>query len=230
MKEKILSIIFVTWFFGSIGLAWYGSRSQNTFYLIFISIGQIFFIIGTMFVYQFIIKSKSNRIQAVRNSVLVMIPIIGLGITGFGLDAIFNLNITEYAAALILSLFPLFGALLIISSLIPYLYYKKHCTYEILAQIVKVKTRVNKTKVNGRTVRHVHYCPIYEIYYNEKKITLCDNTYSKTQITSNEKKIIKINPDKPQEFTTENAKKSCIFSCILGCIFLSTIFIIIQFL
>ena len=224
MKEKIFSILLLLWFFINMGLAWYGSKGQDTMYLTFLAIGQIMFVFGIIFVYQIIFKSKNNRIEAIKYSVLALVPLVGLGFICFGLNDIINLNIIQYAPVFVLSIFPLFGLLMIISSIIPYFHYEKYCTYEILAEVVKVKTRLSQVKVNGQNKKRIHYCPVYKIFYKGKNLQLCNNEYSKTKFEKDEKQLIKINPDNPQEFITEDTKRSCILSCILGCIFLTTIF------
>ena len=75
---------------------------------------------------------------------------------------------------------------------------------------MEVKSRYHK---GSRT-----YCPIYEIYFRDEMIQICNNVYTNmNHIEVGETREVYVNPENPQEFYEPKEEKDLvIFLYVLG--------------
>lgn len=208
----ILSIVFVAWFLGSIGGMIYFSQ-KNMGAMIVILFGQLFFIFGLIAVISGIVSKNFQPIT-------IIFPLVGIGcLVGGGIFQFGSEVIVKYLEDalpyIFLCLFMIVGASVVLGAY--FTSKRKHeiCTYCVMANCVEVKSHYHK---GSRT-----YCPIYEIYFRDEMIQLCNNTYTNiNRVEVGETREVYVNPDNPKEFFEPKEEKSTkIFMYVLGSAFVA---------
>ncbi|MBE5861534.1 MAG: DUF3592 domain-containing protein [Lachnospiraceae bacterium] len=206
----ILSIVFLLWFFASIGAMIYCSK-HDMGALVVTLFGQYFLVFGTIAVFSGL-KSKDFQ------PITLLFPLVGIGcmiggcIFQFGSE-----EVMKYAEAalpyLFLGLFFVIGVSLVVGSYFSSKRRHEVCNYRIMGTCVKIKTSYHK---GTRT-----YCPVYEAYFRDETILLSNNTYSNmNHIEEGETRELYLNPDNPKEFYEPKEERSLtIFLYVLGSIF-----------
>lgn len=202
MKKYISSVLFLLWFFISIGLSFYFGEEEKTSILVLVTIGQIFFIMGLIAVIDSI-KKKEKVFW------ILLFPIIGLGMIIAGLGIYFHINIIiKYYILLIPIGMVTIGALVLLGSLLKYAKRDRTCTEKINAKIVGVfeENSTGEDKL-----------PVYEFYYNNQLYLVSNAKYQseikKEEIKKEEQekeKELLINPNNPYIFEDEEKDISII--------------------
>lgn len=193
--ESILGIVFLIWFFVSIGLMVY-LANVNKYYMA-ICLGQLFFIFGLVGFWK---KAKIGIVFALVGLALVVIPILMM-------NPNLEINWDFVIPIIMLCIFLIVGIGLL---LIPSIIYKKkdkEFSVSLMAKVVGLK------ETHGRSSKL--YAPIYEYYYNNKTYRISSNTYTNINVPNVGDVVeIKINPQIPQEVYKPSDKKPVII--ILG--------------
>ena len=208
----IISIVFLAWFLGSIGAMFYYSQ-QKMGAMIVILFGQLFFIFGLIAVISGIMNKDFQPIT-------LIFPLVGIGclvggsIFQFGSEAIVK-YLNDALPYIFLCLFMIVGASVVIGAYFTSKRKHETCTYCITATCVEVKSRYHK---GSRT-----YCPIYEIYFRDEMIQICNNVYTNmNHIEVGETREVYLNPENPKEFFEPKEEKSTkIFMYVLGSAFVA---------
>jgi hypothetical protein len=215
-KEHICGGLFLVWFFASLGLAWYFSETDRALLCIPI-VGQVFLVIG-------IAAVCAARDQIKSQLVILMFPIIGAGMIVGGILSYFDISLFHQTAETICSLmminvFTVAGVLFLLQRR----FREKKCTYPIQGKCVDVRTDRMRSNHNGRTRYKTVYCPVYEIYYKDELHTICNNEYTNygKPVVGNSY-ALKINPDKPSEFTDYRSVISKMITSAIGFVFIIT--------
>lgn len=204
MKNIIKSILFITWFFGTIISM---LIFKNNLFIELLLFGQFFFILGIIL----LLIHKKNK----QDNLLLFLPLIGINciITSL-LNKFADIDITKILPYQICSLFIIFGILNIIILKIHNTYLKKKCTEKILGEVVDVDISFFDN--------HKHSLPTYEIDYNGDKIRIKPDEYSSLdKYKIGQVDTLFINPSNPNEFIYPH-KKDTIFTyifstlCVLG--------------
>ncbi|MBR6478863.1 MAG: hypothetical protein IKS85_10495, partial [Lachnospiraceae bacterium] len=94
---------------------------------------------------------------------------------------------------------------------------RKHevCTYCITANCVEVKSRYHRGTRS--------YCPIYEVYFRDETIQICNNLYTNlNRVEVGEVREVYLNPDNPKEFFEPKEEKSAkLFTYAFGSAFIA---------
>ena len=216
IKDIIISIIFLTWFIGSIVALLIFSKI-NGYYTVMI-FGQYFLVFGLI---PLLNKDSKNLIGipfALVGLACIIIPYLMMHPET--LDIQINWDIV--IPLLILSVFIVAGILLIIIPIRKTKKLKEKCSIEVSATIIENE----KTYDEGKIL----YCPIYEFVFNGKKYSVMNNQYSNINIKPVGSIVnLKINPENPEEFLDN--RKIYIIPIIIGiCSLLSSILAVIIIL
>lgn len=228
-KGKVLGIIFLIWFFGSMIGFFVCSESENKTGPLLVLFGQYFLVFG-------IIAVAGNIKNKPFPVITVIFPIVGLSVLVSGICMIFGgekalLFLGRYAPYILIWIFPIVGVLMIINSFSQYRHLKQVCTRDIQAKCIDIDSRLsrNNNAVPGR-IRKV-YMPVYSIFYNEREYVI--RNYNYTNLVKFEIGMyynIKINPSNPNEFMDENSSKANKLAFVLGIIIIVITVPIIIFL
>jgi len=194
----IASIIFLIWFFASIGAMIYFSQ-KNMGPLIVVVFGQFFLVFGGIAIFSGI-KTKSFQ------PVTLLFPVVGIGcIIGGCIFQFGNETVAKYA----------YDASVVIGTYFSSKRRHEVCTYCISATIVEVKSHYHKGTRS--------YCPIYEVYFRDEMIQLCNNTFTNMHhFEVGETREIYLNPNNPTEFFEPREEKTLkTFLYILGSAFVA---------
>lgn len=190
-KDTIITILFLTWFFGSIiGLIYFFGIGQ--YHIGLTLFAQFFIIFG--FIFLFSAKSKIGLVP-----LLVGLSILTcVGIDVFGTEKI-KMIFTEDVLAFS------FGSLLFIIAgicilVIPRSLKKrnlKRCTHSVIAKCISF----SKISSKSRTL----YAPIWKYYFNGEFHTSCDEIYSNLELPNVGDTIeLFINPKDPKDIYRED--------------------------
>ena len=165
----IVSLVFMIWFVGSVGISIYEVKKGNI-WIFLIALGQFFIVMG-LFALVSIISEKKDGWWL--GGVFVL---AGTGCVIYGLMNRFG---SGEAYKKMVNAIPLMGGItFFIVGLTVVIYsagsrkkLKECCTYQISAQCIDLKVR-------GAGYRALR-CPIYEAFYNESRILLDKNVYSR---------------------------------------------------
>lgn len=208
----IFGIVFLLWFFASIGGLIYcssnelGALSAGIFGQYFLVFGIIAFVSG--------IKSKDF------NPIVLLFPLIGICVIIGAI--IYQFGSKEQIDALmglmpygILLIFFIIGVGLLIYAYRISIAKIRRCTYPIDAVCIDVKTRFRHKE--GKS-----YCPVYMIEYQGKVIELCNEIYSNiNKMKAGDTQRIIINPDNPKDFyEIKQMRILTVFFLIMGLIFM----------
>ena len=193
----VASVVFLAWFLGSLGGLIYFSKANNGVMAVAI-LGQYFLVFGVIAVISGI---KSRTFQPVT----LIFPVVGLAliagafIYGFGLKVAMA-YIERYLPYFILFVFLVVGICVVCHAFLCHRHKKQVCNYSIMATCVDLSQRWHK----GRRT----YCPVYEIYFRDQTIRLCNHVYSTANnVAVGESKELFINPQNPEEFYEEKQEK-----------------------
>ena len=211
-SSKILSSIFVGWFFISI-LAIIFFSNINTYYTIMI-FGQVFFIMGIAATISVIKDSKEKGFFDIKKSFVLIFVIIGLGCIVIPYlilnEKKFNLNIEKLLPMIFLSIFFIAGSYLLIC----YLYNRKKLSSD---ELIKVSSKVIQLS-ESYSDDTVTYAPVLEYNFNGKIYTHDSDVYSNIGVPNVGDIIeIKVNPQNPEEIYYK--QKSDLIFLILGLAF-----------
>ncbi|MBE6157692.1 MAG: hypothetical protein E7160_02740 [Firmicutes bacterium] len=185
----IISIIFIIWFIGSIYLLTTFAK-QEKYGLILVIFGQVFFVFGLIF-----IKKMFESKQILKDLILLIFPIVGLGAMIIGLGINFNTEfIKKYAFLSVPIIFFTIGLVGLIGITLQSINKKKNCTYKIKGKIIR------EDKIYDYDSGSYSYKPIYAINYNNETLILSEEIYSIKDYDIGEERELLINPTKPNEF------------------------------
>lgn len=210
MKKYIPSILFLLWFFASLGLSIYFSEQEQTKILILVTIGQLFFVMGLIASIA-TIKSKEEHYHKYW---ILIFPMAGLGMIIAGLGIYFDIDfIKKHFIILIPIGIFLLGIILLINNIQNEKRKKKYCIYEVIGKIVGTIEEIKRDSEESHWVRY----PVYEFYYQSvpylvskgnlydtKKEDLdeCNANYPKGEIAE-----LMINPNNPYEWEYKQRNK-----------------------
>lgn len=226
-----IGILFLLWFFGSIGGMLYCSENGLDA-LIVALFGQYFAVFGLIAFTNGLpkrVKSKKDTYTGGQGK-LKFEPIffIGLGLMVLGFTAVaFGIifqfgseEVKEFAMSLVpillCSIFAIVGAGFIISAIYKRLYANKYMTTVVRATVTKVDSRMSSSS-NGHRTRV--YAPTYEYDYGGEHIKHKQSFYSNyCKVKQGDVLDVKINPEIPTEMFEGNF--NLMFNFIFGGIFL----------
>ena len=100
------------------------------------------------------------------------------------------------------------GVLMCVRAYDMYVGNSKKCKVPVVAKCVELRASMSS---EGRMLT----CPVYEVNYEGKKLTLCDNVYTTNNgVAVGDERVIYINPDMPNLFYDDNESK--VFAYALG--------------
>ena len=206
---RIVGIIFLIWFFASMGAMFYFSK-VNTYYTMMI-FGQYFLVFGII---PFLGKVK-NRIIGVPFMLVGLACII---IPYLMMKPEINGIVINWDAVIVLLFiiaFILSGLAFILIPIIRTRQLKIRCSIEVVATIVKHRTTYSNS--GNRLL-----CPIYEFQFNGKKYKVMNNQYTNIDVKPIGTLVnLKINPDNPEEFLDKGVS-------LTVCVFIGLCFLIIS--
>jgi len=186
----LLSIVFLAWFFASMGAMIYCSR-HDMGAIVVILFGQYFLVFGTIAI---IANVKSHSFKPI----ILLFPLIGICamiggcIYQFGTEEIIK-QLEKILPDLILGAFIACGAVIVVVTYLNASKKKKNCTLCVNAKIVDKLVHVR----DGATVTS----PVYEVYYRGEMQRLCDQVFTNMdKCEIGDVREIYINPDRPDEF------------------------------
>lgn len=213
MKKKgsiVVSILFLIWFFASIGGMFYCSRNGMQWLMITL-FGQYFFVFGSVAA---IAGIKEKKFQPMT----LIFVMVGLGAMGCGLILQFGTKsmenmLEDLVPYLLLSIFVLAGVGMLAGGI---MYYQKKtaaCTYAVNAKVIDLKRR----RYKGKTL----FSPVYEYYYGGEYARYDSNMYTNIRVPQiGDYRELKINPSNPKEILEGNAAKVMLFFLVgLGSVF-----------
>lgn len=217
-KSKVLGIIFLIWFFGSMIGFFVCSESDNKIGPLLVLFGQYFLVFG-------IIAVAGNLKKKPFPVIVVIFPIVGLSVLVSGIGMILGgekvlLFLGRYAPYILIWIFPIVGVLMIVNSFSQYRHLKRVCTRDIQAKCIDIDSRLSRNNAEQGRRRKV-YMPVYSIFYNEREYII--RNYNYTNLVKFEIGMyynIKINPLNPNEFIDENSSKANTLVFVLGIIFI----------
>lgn len=217
-KGKVLGIIFIIWFFGSMIGFFVCSESDNKIGPLLALFGQYFLVFG-------IIAVAGNLKKKPFPVIVVIFPIVGLSVLVSGIGMILGgekvlLFLGQYAPYILIWIFPVVGVLMIVNSFSQYRHLKRVCTRDIQAKCIDIDSRLSRNNAEQGRRRKV-YMPVYSIFYNEREYII--RNYNYTNLVKFEIGMyynIKINPSNPNEFMDENSSKANTLVFVLGIIFI----------
>lgn len=190
--SKGIGIVFCVWFFGSIVAALFAGKAGQGGWVAF-CLGQIFFVIGIMVVYE---QIKQDALQPI----FFVFSIVGFFMMacGFlwqiGADAMRDW-VANMVPLLLLGLFLVVGILIVISALIGK-NRQSQCTIAVVGKCVEVKWTYRSSGDSGT----MFYCPVYEYTYNGQIYTGCEEVYvAENGVAEGEYREIFINPEQPEQ-------------------------------
>ena len=223
--NKIVGLLFLIWFFGSMIAMIYFSN-KNTYYSLMI-FGQMFFVVGLMAVISTVKEYKETKRFDINRIFLLLFVIVGLGymIIPFLILYQEKLNIhvsfEQLMPFIILSLFFFVGLIMITI----YVYKRKKLTSSELITVNASVVGINKTYSDDGTL----YAPILEYEFSGSKHKYESNSYSNFNVVNvGDIKEIKVNPLNPEEIYFKEG--SDILVLIMGLLFTCIPIVIILLL
>lgn len=203
--EKILSVIFVMWFIGSI-ISLVVLSEINGYYTVIV-LGQFFLVFG-------LVIPKGETKDWLITITFILVGLVCLIIPFLMLHPeLVNSEVDwDYVIViLVLSAFVIAGLAMIFIPIRKYKRLKKVCSISITAKIVENLSRYS----DGKKL----YCPVYEFDFGGKKYNVSDNIYTNIGVKPVGTLVdMKINPNDPNEFL--NKEPSSIILLVMGIIFL----------
>jgi len=190
--------IFLVWFVLSLVAMIYFSNHGKAAIATAIA-GQYFLAFGVIAILSGI-KNKTF------NPVILIFPLVGIGMIAGGFiyqygSEVVIAQVEKYLPDLFLVVFLAIGVSLLAFTYLSNRRKKTNCTYVISGTCVDVLTEWHKG--------HQNICPVYEVYYREETIRLCDHVYTNfDRIEIGERRELNINPDRPTEFYEEKVRKA----------------------
>lgn len=216
-KGIVISIIFLIWFFGSLIAMIICSKLENSSGFVLALLGQYFLVFG-------IVAIIGNRMRKPFPVIVLLFPLVGvcLFVCGIwilvgGVHALASME--QYAPYILIWIFPIAGAVMVVSAYWKSRHLKRVCTQEIQAKCIDIESKwsSNRTGRGGKKV----YMPVYSIFYNGEEKLLRNYTYTNlNHFEIGMYYYIKINPANPDEFLDDNNKKGNRLLLILGIAFI----------
>lgn len=209
--DAIISIVFLIWFVGSIGLLIYFAKTGKTALALSV-FGQYFLVFGIMG----LVSSISKGGFKLRNLPLLLFPLVGIGaiaggiIIQYGSDE-FKEKCFDNLPMVCIILFMVIGIFLIIGGLYNALYLKLTCTEYVNGECVEVKTQYNSN--HSET-----YCPVYSFSYNGQIYKVCNDIYTNSHCPAvGQRYELYINPNDPTKlYEPLRANGTGVYMIILG--------------
>ena len=208
-KDAIIGILFLIWFFISIGAMVYFSGTEQNNYTIMI-FGQYFFIFAFFPLIKGTIKSKLilGIPFLLIGACMIVIPLCIMNPQWFKEE----INWENIIIRLTILSFILAGLIMLIAPVIERRRMEKLCTEIVDATVIKHQVKLSD---GGRV-----YCPVYKFNYYNEDYEVSDNTFSNFGIEPVATQVqIKINPDNPNEFLRPTNTNSY-FIQFIGILFL----------
>lgn len=227
VKEKVLGVILLIWFFGSVVGFFVCSELEDNTGLLLVLFGQYFLVFG-------IIVVVSNLKKKPFPIITIIFPIVGLSALVCGICMLVGKEtalefIKQYAPYILMWVFPVAGVLVIANSFSQYRYLKRVCTRDIQAKCIDIESEFTKASFEDRRTRV--YMPVYSIFYDNREYII--RNYNYTNLVNFEIGMyyyIKINPSNPNEFIDENTKKANMLTLIIGITFIVVTLPVIIFM
>ena len=209
--DTIVSIVFLIWFVGSIGLMIYFAKTGKTALTLSV-FGQYFLVFGIIG----LVSTISNNGFKLRNLPILLIPLVGIGaiaggiIIQYGSDE-FKKKCFDNLPMVCIILFMVIGIFLIICGLYNALYLKLTCTEYVNGECVEVKTQYNSN-------RSETYCPVYSFSYNGQIYKVCNEIYTNSYCPAvGQCYELYINPKDPMKvYEPLRVKGTGVYMIILG--------------
>ena len=204
-KNQIIAIIFLTWFFASMGAMIYIATNGQT-WLFPALLGQYFLVFGIFGIHSRISKEGFGY----REFPLLLFPLIGIlaiaatFIWHFTSETLWNkcLENIPFAA---MGLFLFIGIYLLGAWLRSTILLQKLCTQRMEAKCIKI----NQHRRNNNQSGQLFYCPVYQFYFNGKVYQVCNRIYTRPARTQiNAVSEIYVNPKNPTQFFEPNENKN----------------------
>lgn len=206
----LASIVFLIWFFASIGAMIYFSR-HDMGALVVTLFGQFFLVMGTAA----IISGIANKDFQPITLIFLLIGIacmVGGCIFQFGSETVIK-HLENALPYLLLSVFLIVGVSLVLTTYVGSKRRHERCNYCISAICVDLKSQYH----DGSRI----YCPVYEVYFRDETIQISSNVFSNiNRISVGETREIYLNPEKPTDFYEPKEEKAInIFKYVMGGLF-----------
>lgn len=205
-KERVVgtiaTIVFLIWFVGSLGgMVYFGN--VHKWAMVMAILGQIFLVFGVLFIISGIKDDCNFQLVAAYFPILggiLLVLAYHYGVNGKEAVAF----IEKYLPCLSGFAFLMVGISVVSVTFFKHRRKKRVCDYSIMATCVDLKQR--------RYIGWKTYCPVYEIYFHDQTIKLCDRVYSNANtIEVGTRKELFINPKKPKEFYEERQERADLF-------------------
>ena len=173
--------------------------------------GQFFLVMGIVAIIAGIM-SKSFQPIALIFPLIGIACIVGGCIFQFGSETVIK-HANEALPYLFLAVFFIIGVSMILITYVASQRRHKRCDHCICATCVEVKSQYHKGKRTN--------CPVYEAYFREETILLCNNRYSNiNRVEVRETREVYLNPEKPTDFYAPMEEKATIiFTYVMGGLF-----------
>lgn len=199
LKDKVVSVLFVLYFFGSLGAALYLSDQKMPAPYMLVVIAQVFVIVGSVCTYKAWKKEHAFDIVIIAPVAGLLAIIWSVGLLIDEVKPFFESTI-PHALAFGLSLS---GVVIFFTQYPKVKHLIAACTIEVQATCKAMKSHVSYSSGNSN-VSHgprTLYCPVFTFHYCGQTYDVCDYCYSRgRQIPVGETHTIKINPEDPTEF------------------------------
>ena len=190
--------IFLVWFVLSLaGMIYFSNQGKGAIAVAIV--GQYFLVFGVIAILAGI-KSKNF------NPITLVFPLVGIGMIAggfiyqYGSEAVIA-YVEKILPDLFLLIFLATGVILLVYTYLSNQRKKSSCSYVISATCVDVLVERHKG--------HRNICPVYEVYFRDETIRLCDHVYTNvSRIEIGEHRELNINPDNPTEFYEEKVRKT----------------------
>ena len=190
LKQIIVSIVVLCWIFGSIGAMIYFAKHENTPLAIGI-LGQFFFVLGILAIYAGIKDKQFQPITLVFPAAGICM-MVGAYIYATGGEDV-GAKMEEMLPYMFLILFVLIGIGIVVLTTMKRMRRHKVCTTSVYGKCVEVHCKWHRGGAS--------YSPEYEVYFNGKTFTLCNELYTgMNRIEIGESREIFLNPNDPKEF------------------------------
>ncbi|MBQ7833126.1 MAG: hypothetical protein IJ336_06070 [Lachnospiraceae bacterium] len=212
LTDILFILIFFTWFIGSILAMVYFAKNEMGILTIAV-FGQYFLVFGIMAMVSGIKNKNFNPIVLVPVIVGIAAIVISF-IYQFGSDVVLTF-VEEHLPTLFLGAFFIAGIFMLAGAFRSLVVRRLRCKESVVATCVDVWERYT----DGGALR---YCPVYEAYYNNQKIILCNHIYRKTSdVYVGDIRDICINPENPQEIYEGHTEQGVgLILAVLGTVFI----------
>ena len=171
-------------------------------------------------IYILIVAATSTKRTSFAGQAAQFFPLVGIGclvggsIFQFGSEVVIK-HLDDALPYVFLCLIMIIGAGMILGTYLTSKRKHEVCTYCITANCVEVKSRYHRGTRS--------YCPIYEVYFRDETIQICNNLYTNlNRVEVGEVREVYLNPDNPKEFFEPKEEKSAkLFTYAFGSAFIA---------